>query len=98
MVVRVTPELVSVCNRYAGESSRVLLFSHATGFCKETWNPMIQELRALGNKDEILVVDQRNHGDSAVENRKVLPKGNLFLMVLLSSPSLVVVVVLVGFR
>lgn len=53
-----------------------MVFSHANGFCKEVWNPVVAELRKLGNEDEILLIDQRNHGDSALENRKALPTGN----------------------
>ena len=45
----------------------------------QVWNPVVEELRALGNTDEILLVDQRNHGDSAVANRKSLPAGLVFL-------------------
>ena len=36
---------------------------------------MVEELRSLGNADEILLIDQRNHGDSAVENAAILSKG-----------------------
>ena len=30
----------------------------------------------LGNNDEIILLDQRNHGDSAVENAQLLPNGD----------------------
>ena len=42
-----------------------MLLVHATGFCKETWEPVVDELRALGVDRELLAVDQRGHGDSA---------------------------------
>lgn len=75
--VQATSDLVLACNQYPGApgSTHVLVFSHATGFCKEEWNPVVEELRKLGNHDEILLVDQRNHGDSATINRQALPKG-----------------------
>ena len=77
IVAQVTPDLVNVCNRYAGaaDATHVLVFSHATGFSKEEFNPLVEELRKFGNKDEILLVDQRNHGDSAIANRNALPQG-----------------------
>ena len=41
-----------------------LAMLHATGFCKETWTPLIDELRSLGLNNEIVAWDQRAHGDS----------------------------------
>lgn len=41
-----------------------LAMLHATGFCKETWAPLIDELRVRGVDNEIVVWDQRAHGDS----------------------------------
>lgn len=42
-----------------------LLLVHATGFCKEVWSPVVEELRSLGIDNEVTAVDQRGHGDSA---------------------------------
>jgi pimeloyl-ACP methyl ester carboxylesterase len=41
-----------------------LLFVHATGFCKEVWDPVIAELAARRSAPPILAMDQRGHGDS----------------------------------
>jgi len=67
--------LFIVANRFSGskDSKRVLFFNHATGFCKEVWNPLIEELRKQGNTDEIVTIDQANHGDSAILNHGKLP-------------------------
>lgn len=42
----------------------LVLFVHATGFCKETWDPVLAELAALGADLDATVVDQRAHGAS----------------------------------
>jgi len=67
--------LFIVANRYLGSSNskRILLLNHATGFCKEVWNPIIEDLRKQGNTDEIVTIDQANHGDSAILNHGKLP-------------------------
>ncbi len=41
-----------------------MLAVHATGFCKETWIPMVFELRRLQWTGRGLGLDQRAHGDS----------------------------------
>ncbi len=41
-----------------------ILCVHATGFCKETWDPVVAELRAAGVGNPVVAVDQRGHGDS----------------------------------
>ncbi len=59
----------------AGEGPRVavqewpgsgtpILAVHATGFCKETWAPVVEELRAAGLDNPVTALDQRAHGDS----------------------------------
>lgn len=48
-------------DRYPGTSPS-LLFVHATGFCKETWRPVIAHLR--GSSNEVVAMDQRGHGRS----------------------------------
>ncbi|NNF63516.1 MAG: alpha/beta hydrolase [Acidimicrobiia bacterium] len=41
-----------------------ILMVHATGFVKEMWSPVVEELRTLGNSAHITALDQRGHGDS----------------------------------
>jgi len=45
-------------------SKPTLAMLHATGFCKETWGPLIEELRVCGVENEVVAWDQRAHGDS----------------------------------
>lgn len=45
-------------------SKPTLAMLHATGFCKETWEPLIDELRIHGVDNEVMAWDQRAHGDS----------------------------------
>lgn len=46
------------------DSEPRLLFVHATGFCKEVWDPVIDELVERGFAPPGLAIDQRGHGDS----------------------------------
>lgn len=41
-----------------------LVFVHATGFCKEVWDPVVDELTHRGFAPPGLAIDQRGHGDS----------------------------------
>ncbi len=41
-----------------------ILCVHATGFCKETWDPVVEELRGAGVGNPVVAVDQRGHGDT----------------------------------
>lgn len=41
-----------------------LVFCHATGFCKEVWTPVIEELEELVRGWTAVAVDQRLHGGS----------------------------------
>ena len=52
---------LSIAARFGQGDPRVV-FAHATGFCKETWDPVIDLLDGPG----ILAIDQRGHGDSGV--------------------------------
>lgn len=57
-----------------------LIFTHATGFHKEHWEPTIQRLfenqRALPFRiEDMWSIDAPNHGDAAVLNEDVLAWG-----------------------
>ncbi len=56
--------------RYPG-SPPALLLIHATGFCKETWGPVIRSLRGSGARSEIVAIDQRGHGESGPATRPI---------------------------
>ena len=45
-------------------SPPAILLVHATGFCKEIWSPVVDELRSQGVDREVVALDQRGHGDS----------------------------------
>ncbi|ORY06726.1 alpha/beta-hydrolase [Basidiobolus meristosporus CBS 931.73] len=49
-----------------------LLFAHATGFHKETWDPTIYYLKDSSVKCNFIAFDARNHGNSALENKSLL--------------------------
>ncbi|MDH3306008.1 MAG: alpha/beta hydrolase [Acidimicrobiia bacterium] len=51
--------------RWSGEGELTLLCAHATGFCKETWEPFVDELRAAGGFWPVLGLDFRSHGAAA---------------------------------
>ncbi len=44
------------------EGAPEVVYAHATGFCKELWDPVIRRLPGRG----ALAIDQRGHGDSGV--------------------------------
>lgn len=44
---------------------------HATGFCKELWYPVIEEMRHMGSKATIICWDYRGHGDSGLNKRNI---------------------------
>jgi len=54
-----------------------VLFTHATGFCKEVWLPVFEELLKVNPALDLVAVDQRNHGDSYALNRHLLNNGTL---------------------
>ncbi len=47
-------------------AGRLAVFVHATGFCKEVWDPLIADTRDRGVDFRAIAVDQRGHGDSGV--------------------------------
>ena len=52
---------------------RTILFSHATGFCKEVFIPIVNQLRRQGVEDaDLFMFDVRSHGDSGVANDAIL--------------------------
>lgn len=42
----------------------LLFFCHATGFCKEVWQPVVDELAAIKSGWKAVLIDQRHHGKS----------------------------------
>jgi pimeloyl-ACP methyl ester carboxylesterase len=52
----------------AGDPTHLLL-SHATGFCKEIWRPVVAEIDARRSVGSITSFDQRAHGDSGAPPR-----------------------------
>ncbi|KAF8958329.1 hypothetical protein BDZ97DRAFT_1842168 [Flammula alnicola] len=82
--------LLSVVKRYWKPQSAylndpealTLIFAHATGFHKEQWEPVIDDLQAIIDKGagktkirEIWTIDAPNHGDSAELNEETLKLG-----------------------
>lgn len=50
-----------------GDAPRpTVIASHATGFCKEVFHPVVDELRSLVPGADVVVFDHRAHGDSDV--------------------------------
>jgi pimeloyl-ACP methyl ester carboxylesterase len=41
-----------------------LALSHATGFCKEVWHPVVEELAVMGSRRSIVAWDAPGHGDA----------------------------------
>ncbi len=49
---------------WPGEGATVLAV-HATGFCKDVWAPVVEEMRARGVANPVVAIDQPGHGDTA---------------------------------
>lgn len=49
---------------WPGRATGHLAFLHATGFSKEMWDPVVDELRDIGFEVEAVGWDQRGHGES----------------------------------
>ena len=49
-----------------GDGEPLVVFVHATGFCKELSTPIIEDTYALTGSFTAVAIDQRAHGDSAV--------------------------------
>jgi hypothetical protein len=80
------PLLVSVKRYWVPEfeskdaDAATLVFAHATGFHKELWEPVLEELYAVssGTNSKIRdawAIDCPNHGESAVLNEETLSTG-----------------------
>jgi len=53
---------------WEGSGDAQILFAHATGFCKEMWDPIIEDLRKKYNISlPITSLDLRGHGNSVLE-------------------------------
>ena len=50
----------------SGETGPLVVFVHATGFCKELCDPIIADTRELTPRFRAVAIDQRAHGDSDV--------------------------------
>lgn len=76
-VGRGSVRLSAVMSEATVPAKRTIVFSHATGFCKEVFLPVFRELRSLGLRDaDLVALDLRTHGDSGVVNASVLtPEG-----------------------
>jgi pimeloyl-ACP methyl ester carboxylesterase len=49
---------------WPGSGPGKLALVHATGFCKEIWDPVVDDLRQRGFDEEAFGWDQRGHGES----------------------------------
>src|SRR5688572_3221580 len=78
-----TPSFALACNVYSRISSSAasasnhpatppIIFTHANGFHKEIWEPVIGRMSARWTAGDMYAFDCRNHGDSAVLNKDVL--------------------------
>eukprot|EP00026_Physarum_polycephalum_P012421 Phypoly_transcript_12728.p1 GENE.Phypoly_transcript_12728~~Phypoly_transcript_12728.p1 ORF type:complete len:309 (+),score=45.25 Phypoly_transcript_12728:172-1098(+) len=50
--------------KYNNNTPFHFVFAHATGFCKEVYVDLVQELRSRGINSPITSIDHANHGDS----------------------------------
>ncbi|KAF9189370.1 hypothetical protein BGZ50_000813 [Haplosporangium sp. Z 11] len=76
-----TPRFALSCNIYKristslkdnNSSTPPIIFTHANGFHKEIWEPVISRLSSRWNASDMYAFDCRNQGDSAVLNKDVL--------------------------
>lgn len=76
-----TPSFKLACNTYrrtplppSTRATPPIIFTHANGFHKEIWEPVISRLSPPWANSEMYAFDCRNQGDSAVLNKDVLEK------------------------
>ncbi|KAG0035284.1 hypothetical protein BGZ81_010599 [Podila clonocystis] len=69
------------CNTYTriapsqtNESTPPIIFTHANGFHKEIWEPVIARMSPRWTSGPMYAFDCRNQGDSAVLNKEILEK------------------------
>ncbi|KAF9086258.1 hypothetical protein BGX23_009031 [Mortierella sp. AD031] len=70
---RTTPLINKDSNKF-NAATPPILFTHANGFHKEIWEPVISRLSPPWANSEMYAFDCRNQGDSAVLNKDVLEK------------------------
>lgn len=56
---------IAVAHEPLNGGGPVVLLGHATGFCKEVWRPVIEDLAATGLGIDVISFDQRGHGHSS---------------------------------
>lgn len=59
-------ELATERTTWGTEPAPIVLASHATGFCKEVFHPIVDLLIAARPAGEVVAFDHRAHGDSSV--------------------------------
>ncbi|KAG0363658.1 hypothetical protein BG005_009076 [Podila minutissima] len=76
-----TPPFQLACNTYTriapsltNESTPPMIFTHANGFHKEIWEPVIARMSPRWTSGPMYAFDCRNQGDSAVLNKDILAK------------------------
>ncbi|KAF9104494.1 hypothetical protein BGX27_010066 [Mortierella sp. AM989] len=78
-----TPSFKLACNVYnqipasssaAKSAAPPIIFTHANGFHKEIWEPVISRISPRWTANDLYAFDCRNQGDSAVLNKNVLEK------------------------
>ncbi|KAG0347217.1 hypothetical protein BG004_008195 [Podila humilis] len=75
------PKFQLACNIYTrrspshrNEEASPILFTHANGFHKEIWEPVIARMSPRWTAGSMYSFDCRNQGDSAVLNKEILDK------------------------
>lgn len=56
---------IAVTHESINGGGPVVLLAHATGFCKEVWRPVIEDLAASRLGIDVVSFDQRGHGNSS---------------------------------
>ncbi len=60
---------IAVADQCLNGGGPTVLLAHATGFCKEVWRPVIEDLAATGLGCDVVSFDQRGHGRSSSFSR-----------------------------
>lgn len=56
---------IAVAHESLNGGGPTVLLGHATGFCKEVWRPVVEDLAATGLGVDVTSFDQRGHGKSS---------------------------------